>query len=73
VPEGMCPNCWGREEYGGHFYEAIKNHKIDLNNVEEKKGWIQAYAVKHFDGIKLDEKGGQYECVKCNNIYKKVD
>ena len=26
-PEGFCPNCWGRQEYGGQFLEAVKNHK----------------------------------------------
>jgi hypothetical protein len=34
VPEGYCPNCWGREEYGGKFYSAIKkeNGKCLIQN-----------------------------------------
>ena len=35
TPEGVCPNCWGREEYGGQFYEAIKNRGIDATHPEK--------------------------------------
>ena len=26
-PEGFCPNCWGRQEYSGKFFEALKKSK----------------------------------------------
>lgn len=55
APEGVCPNCWGRQEYEGDFKNAIRSEKIDLNNIDQHKGWIQAYAAKHFDGIKLQD------------------
>ena len=45
--ENLCPNCWGKQEYDGHFYEAIKNENVDINNYNKKKGWIQDYAEKH--------------------------
>ena len=72
IPEGFCPNCWGRQEYGGSFYEAIKNEKIDLNNVEEHYGWIQAYATRNLFGISLTKKGDKWECMKCNTKYKRT-
>jgi hypothetical protein len=53
VPEGYCPNCWGNQEYGGKFIAAVHNEKIDLNNIEQKRGWIEAYATKNLHGIQL--------------------
>lgn len=65
APEGYCPNCWGRQEYGGQFREAINNEKIDLNNIDQKRGWIDAYAKKNFQGIKLRENDGSTYCPTC--------
>lgn len=70
APEGFCPNCWGREEYGGKFYTAVKKEKIDLNNVEKNKGWINAYAAKHLEGIKLHKEGDHIVCSSCKLTYK---
>ncbi len=71
IPDGNCPNCWGRQEYAGNFYEAVKNEQIDLNNVMEKKGWIQAYAAEHLEGIELKKvEGGVLECTACKLTYK---
>ena len=69
IPEGYCPNCWGRQEYAGQFFEAIKNEQIDLNNIDEKKGWIDAYATEHFEGIRLKQSGNVYECAACKLTY----
>ena len=53
VPEGYCPNCWGREEYGGKFYSAIKKENIDINTLStERHGWVLDYADKHFNAIR---------------------
>lgn len=60
IPQGMCPNCWGRQEYIGEFYKAVKKENIDLNNIEEHKGWIQALASKYAYGIELKKKGNEY-------------
>lgn len=70
APEGVCPNCWGRQEYEGKLIEAISHEHIDLNNVTEKKGWIQAYATQHLTGIKLEKKENVYECQTCKVTYK---
>lgn len=47
-----CPNCWGRQEYDGQYCDARIQKKIDLKNAEVKLGWILAYVIKKFDGIK---------------------
>lgn len=47
-----CPNCWGRQEYDGQYCDARVQKKIDLNNVEENLGWITAYVIEKFEGIR---------------------
>lgn len=69
APERVCPNCWGNQEYAGRFLEAVESAKIDLNNVTEKKGWIQAHAAKHFDGITSKTIDDHYACPSCKVKY----
>lgn len=64
-PSGFCPNCWGRQEYGGNFYEAVKNEGIDLNNIDQKKGWIQDYVNKNLSSIALQNRGTSKTCNVC--------
>lgn len=70
VSADYCPNCWGKQEYGGQFYEAVQKEIIDLNNVTQKKGWIQAYALEHFEGIKLKKVQNGMECTACKTTYR---
>ena len=65
APQGYCPNCWGTQEYEGKFFEAMKNNNVDLDNLKEKKGWIQAYALEHFETIKLKEEDKGLVCPSC--------
>ena len=69
VPEGLCPNCWGREEYGGQFFEAVKNNNVDINSKSPNLGWIQDYANKHLSSIALKEQNGKTICQKCKVTY----
>lgn len=70
TPEGYCPQCWGRQEYGGKFYDAVYKEQINLNNIDSKKGWINAYVTKNLEGIKLKDAEGVRECSSCNITYK---
>lgn len=72
TPEGYCPQCWGRQEYEGKFYEAVHKEKVDLNNINEKKGWINAYVTQNLEGIKLKEVEGTRECPSCKLTYRQV-
>lgn len=65
APSDVCPNCWGKQQYNGRFLEAVEEQRVDLNNVNEKKGWIQEYAVRHFEGIKVKETSDYFECPSC--------
>lgn len=46
-----CPNCWGKQQYDGKVHEVRSREHIDLNNANRKLGWIEAYVIKHFEGI----------------------
>jgi len=70
VPDGYCPNCWGKQEYGGQFFEAIKNENVDINAVNEKKGWILDYAEKHLFSIRLQPKDDMLVCQVCKLTYR---
>ena len=70
APEGLCPNCWGRNEYEGKFYEAVKNDNVDVNDVSSTKGWIQDYADKHLLDIQLQHKDDKLVCSKCKISYR---
>jgi len=72
-PKEYCPNCWGRQEYAGDFMEAIHKEHIDLNNVDKKRGWIQAYAAEYLEGIKLKDSQKVLDCDVCKVSYKKKD
>ncbi len=75
APEGLCPNCWGREEYGGHFYDRVKQENLNVHSKESNVGWINAYANKHLSGIALKRKGNGEEmvCEKCKVSYQHSD
>ncbi len=70
VPEHICPNCWGRQEYGGKFYEAIKNDLANANTTSEHLGWVLDYADKHLPGIYLQKEDDHLVCPTCKLVYK---
>lgn len=72
-PEGICPNCWGRQEYGTEFYKAVKNNMANVNEVDAQKGWIQEYADKHLSGIAVNKSEGSVVCEHCKLNYVKED
>lgn len=70
-PEGLCPNCWGRQHYGDQYFEAVKNHGLDVNSIDGNVGWVQEYAEKYLQGIKLIDTGDKYTCQTCKITYRK--
>ena len=70
VPEGVCPNCWGKQEYGGEFYRVVKNHGFDASRPDDSRGWIQDYADKNFSHIQLHVSDGYNSCEKCKRRYE---
>jgi hypothetical protein len=71
APEGVCPNCWGDQEYGNVVREKFKDTQIDVNNGEAKYAFIQDFVVTHMKGIKLKSTVHGSECSSCKITYKK--
>ena len=69
TPEGYCPNCWGQQEYDGKVREVLMKKHVDLNNVESELGWIEAYFIENFEGIKVKDENGRKVCPACKNEY----
>ena len=66
APEGVCPNCWGREEWEGDFYKHIKAINITPES-NTYNNFINKFVSK-LDKITLKE--DTYECTTCNVKYK---
>lgn len=62
-PEGFCPNCWGRQEYGGNFYNALKTESP--KDMELKKGWITTYVEQNLKRIQIPVKTVKPLCNVC--------
>ena len=70
APLGFCPNCWGRQEYGEQFFEAIKKEAVDIKYKNPNRGWIQDYVDKNLSGIQLHHDDGMLVCNKCKITYR---
>ena len=66
-PEGVCPNCWGRQEWDSKYYEAVLDRQIDVNNGNANYAFIQDFIVNNIDGITLQKNQGGYTCPTCKH------
>jgi hypothetical protein len=69
VPAGMCPNCWGEQEYDKQIRELYKDKQIDVNNHEANYAFIQEFMVTHLNGIHLKKGNNSLECPTCHTKY----
>lgn len=61
APEGVCPNCWGRQEWDGEYYKVIKARNITPES-NTYNNFINEVAMK-LDKITLNE--DTYQCSTC--------
>lgn len=66
VPEGLCPICWGYQEYDGKIRKLYKDKQIDVNNHQDSYMLIQDFLVTHIDGIRL-KKDLVEPCPRCQS------
>ena len=66
APEGVCPNCWGRQEWEGEFYKQIKANNITPES-NTYNNFIHEVASKLG---KITLKEDTYECTTCHVKYK---
>jgi len=71
TPEGICPNCWGYQEYGNLIRKEYKDAQISVNNKESKYAFIQDYIVTNVTGIHLKSAIEGEKCPTCMVVYKK--
>ena len=70
TPKGVCPNCWGDQEYGKMVREKYKDLQIDVNNHNGKHAFIQDFVVTHLKGIQLKSKVTGLKCPTCHVTHK---
>lgn len=61
-PEGICPNCWGRQEWEGNYYDLMKARNITPES-KTYDNFINE-VVRKLDKITLKE--DTYECATCH-------
>lgn len=69
TPEGVCPNCWGEQEYQGVVRKLYADKQIDVNNHAANHAFIQDFVVNHVDGIRLKRGQSGLECPRCKMSY----
>ncbi|NNL16822.1 MAG: hypothetical protein HKO81_09305 [Flavobacteriaceae bacterium] len=67
APEGVCPNCWGKQEWDNEFYK-IKKSKDSLPESEVYNSFIKDVVIK-LDKITLTK--DTYTCETCKVSYDK--
>ena len=66
APEGVCPNCWGKQEWDGEYYKFMKGENGNPSDATYNN-FIQEVARK-LDKITLKE--NTYTCETCKMTYK---
>jgi len=64
----MCPNCWGKQEYGNEYREIVKERGKDAHN---QKAFVEKFIETHLTGIRLKREQDKLICQFCERVYKK--
>ena len=70
APTGVCPNCWGEQEYDSQIRKMYVDKQIDINNTEENHAFIQNFVVNHISGIHLKKGNNSFDCPRCKRNFK---
>ncbi|WP_299118901.1 hypothetical protein [uncultured Winogradskyella sp.] len=65
-PEGICPNCWGKQEWEGEFYEFMKGSKNEKRD-ETYNNFINKIVESNIEGIAIQK--DTYTCKTCTINY----
>ena len=69
APPGLCPNCWGSQEYDGKIRKMYVDKQIDVNNHEANYAFIQDFVVNNLSGIKLVTENKSLQCPSCKTSF----
>ena len=67
APVGICPNCWGKQEWEGEFYKQNRGNKLVGNN-QTYNNFINKIVESNISGIIINK--DTYQCETCNVGYK---
>ena len=70
TPEGLCPNCWGEQEYDAQIRKMYVDKQIDINNSAENHAFIQDFVVNKISGIQLRKGNNSFDCPTCKRTFK---
>lgn len=68
APVGICPNCWGKEEWEGEFYKQNRGNKL-IGNDQTYNNFINKIVESNISGITINK--DNYECKTCKVGHKK--
>lgn len=63
TPQGICPTCWGVDEWDGHFYEVIKD-KHTIPGSETYASFISKVVDKYVKTTHTHE--DRITCLTCD-------
>jgi hypothetical protein len=69
APNGVCPNCWGAQEYDNQIRDMYIDKQIDVNNNETNHTFIQDFVINKISGIKLQKGDNSFQCPTCRVAY----
>ncbi|MDX6748040.1 hypothetical protein SHK09_14680 [Polaribacter sp. PL03] len=67
APVGICPNCWGKQEWEGDFYKQNKGNKL-VSNDQTYNNFINKIVESNISGIVIN--ADTYQCETCKTSYK---
>lgn len=65
APEGVCPVCWGHQQYGEEIRKVYKDKQIDVNNHAANQSFIQDFVTTNLTGIQLKKTDKGSQCPTC--------
>lgn len=68
IPQDLCLNCWGKQEYDGEVRDLVKDHQKALETGEVQDSFVRRIMVRYVDGIHEQNRGAadNFYCAKCN-------
>jgi hypothetical protein len=67
APDGICPNCWGKQEWEGEFYTLNKERKL-VGNDQTYNSFINKIVESNVSGMLINK--DNYECETCKTSPK---
>ncbi|HPI79365.1 MAG: hypothetical protein M9954_13595 [Cyclobacteriaceae bacterium] len=68
APEGVCPVCWGYQEYDHKVRKLFKDDQVDVIYHKMKYTRVRGFVKKYIEGIRLRE-GEVQTCPTCGEAH----